>query len=220
MRSFPLFSAVAFALILIALIAGRAHADTIGFDDITTSPTYETFQDRDLYRGFHWHPFSSFPYLYALNVNWYHTRGNTYSFPSGEYALWTANGFTVTKDGGGTFDFNGAFVSTYARYDSYWPYISARTLTVSGYREGRLVGSVTVSLSTDRFDWLSANLFGIDKLVFSARGSGAYYNYFLLDNFITNQTTVPEPFTVALFGSGLGFLLPVMRSRKKKRAAA
>lgn len=216
MRRTSLFFGVVFFSLALAM---EAEAVTVDFDDLTTEPYYEYLSPSVAYAGFLWQTPSYYWHLYVASDNY--TEGwwnNTYGSPSGEYALFAYNGFAVTH-GGVKFDFNGAFVSAMSRNDDYYPTYGARKLTVSGYRDGVLVDSITVDLSAGRYDWLAANLFDVDKVVFTASG-GYYYSGFLLDNFTYNATAVPEPGTIALFTSGGAFLLPWLRRRKGKQTSA
>lgn len=170
-----------------------ANALVVDFDDIDASVNYAMPSG---YAGFTW------------DGNWgietdsdYATYGNTYGSPSGENAAFNGDGISVALSNGVDFDFNGASFTGWAADDGPWD-ANAASITVEGWDDGLLVGSVSMSLSTNQYDWLSAGFLSVDKLVFY---SSEEPKWWLMDNLAVNegQHPVPEPGTFLLLGSGL-----------------
>jgi hypothetical protein len=69
-----------------------------------------------------------------------------------------------------------------------------------------------MTLSPNRFDWLSANLYGVDELRFTQNSGDGHW--WLMDDFTYNGAAVPEPVTLALTGVSLMMLAVVLRRRR------
>ena len=103
----------------------------------------------------------------------------------------------------GPIDLVSAWFATYG-YENDFESYSAQSITVEGYLQGALVGSVTIAL-TVAGELVSLNLNGIDSfLARSDQTATSGLRYWIMDDLTYNTvSTVPEPGTVALFGLGL-----------------
>ena len=84
---------------------------------------------------------------------------------------------------------------------------------MEGYASSVLVGSFSMPLSADRYDWLDV-FFGdwVDELRFYA---SADQTWWLMDNFTYEGGVIPEPASGLLLGSGLLALgLAIRRLRR------
>ena len=180
--------------VLLAASLSPVQATILTFDDITTTTNYAQLSTD--YGGFNW------------GANWYvesdrayANYGNSYGSTSGEYAAFNGYGvLSVALNSGANFDFNGASFTGWAINNSYQS-LTATSVTVQGYNNGSLVGTASMNLSADKYDWLSTNLLGVDELRFISSNSDQWW---LMDDFTFNQTTVvPEPGSLALMCLGL-----------------
>lgn len=192
--------AVSLAVMLSLVACVCAHATEVNFDSFADA------QYPGSYAGFVW----------GTNIatesegNYAGRHIGAFTFPSSAIAVYNTYGValtTVTKATG--FDFNGAYFSGW--YNDLAP---ATSITLNGYYDANLVGSVTYGIGNG-FSWCPANFSNVNKIEFVSSGSG---NWWLMDNFKYNEpiTVTPEPVSMALFGLGAGVLgLAGARRRKK-----
>lgn len=190
-------------VLLLAMLSmvGVAGATVVNFDDLPLTQNqggmlWDVIPSQ--YAGFQWTP--------SGNSGWNVNSGTTYkSVYNNSYGAVSADNFAsnsglaVATVNGTTFDFAGAYFSTWAQNNAVQSW-SATSVTVKGFNGANLVGSTSINLSSTGFNWLSANFVGINKLEVSANASGKYW---IMDNF----TYTPEPMTLSLLGlGGLGLL--------------
>ncbi|MBC2696404.1 MAG: hypothetical protein HF982_14240 [Desulfobacteraceae bacterium] len=170
-----------FFILLFPVMTGLADADVIYFDDITTGD----FEAVPLeYCGFNWGT-NEFGVVSDNAYSSYHYN-NTYGSPSGEYAAFNDRGkenLIVTSISGNNFVFNGAYFSGWAQEDQCFEF-TATSITVYGYRDEVLVGTVSMDLSNSQYDWLKADMDGINKLQFVSSGNNKFW---IMDDFTFNE---------------------------------
>ena len=196
-------------LVLASLMATPALAGVLYFDDIFTGGSNAAMPVG--YGGFTW---SSGGWAVESDTQY---QGpdyfNTYGAVSSPNAAFNWNGpGTVTVTRGTPFTFNGAYFTTWASEDDF-EYWSSTTITVEGYASSVLVGSVSMPLRANGYDWLDA-FFGdwVDELRFHA---SADQTWWLMDNFTYEAGVIPEPASAALLGGGLLALgLAIRRLRR------
>jgi len=214
------------ALMFVYVMVGVSHAQTtLDFEGLTTSSgtTFERLHNTSpYYGGFRWNDnfylIDDATYLDNPTLS----TDNSYASPLGEYAIFNGNGFqnlflrsdALWVSNPFKFNFIGAHFTAWADGDAHWNngtnWSSALSITIHGYDGINLVKSVSMTLSTDQYDWLQADINGIDRLVFewqpsSASATSAWY---LMDNFTYQVAVVPEPVSMILFvvgGATLGF---------------
>jgi len=188
-----------FAMFLVTFMFNISGATVIYFDDITTSSS--SFIPSD-YQGLNWGGDNHFGVIIDNGGYSYQTTfENTYGSPSGEYAAYNSYGVTVSLSSDAIFDFTGAYFTSWAYNDDFGE-CSSTSILLSGYNGSRLIGTVSMSLSANQYDWLQADLVGINTLIFEASGDKKWW---LMDNFTYNETAspVPESATILLLGIGL-----------------
>ena len=198
--------------LLTGILASGAQAAVINFDDLTNLAPIPSG-----YGGINWDSNA-----YALDdAEFANSFFNSYGSPSGEFAAY--NGFgvpSITISSPVAFDFNGASFTGLATRNSFVSF-TATDVTVLGYNGATLVGSVSMALSANSYQWLQADLLGITSLVItnSNTNAGVRGRWWLMDDFTYNQTpvnAVPVPAAAWLFGSAL---VGMARFGKRKLAA-
>ena len=187
-----------FAIVVCCLLMGsycRSFGDdVINFDDLDPSGWYPVND----YKGLDLSAFVSYSDV-RYNTD-YH---NSVVFPSSPIALYNLDGSFLTasyiRGKGATFDFTGCYIATWASAD-----LSCTSLTVNGYRNGLLVGSVTISPSVN-FAWLSANFAAIDTIQFVPNAGGDWGGYFFIDNVTLTPNFAPTMFAWDSSNGGLKF---------------
>ena len=172
---------LSFFILLSPVMTGLAVADVIYFDDITTSD-FEAVPSE--YCGFNWGT-DEFGVVSDSAYSSYHYN-NTYGSPSGEYAAFNDKGhdnLVVTSISGDCFIFNGAYFSGWAQENQYNEF-TATSIIVNGYRDEVLVGTVSMDLSASQYDWLQADMAGINKLEFVSSGNNKFW---IMDDFTFNE---------------------------------
>ncbi|GAA5215577.1 hypothetical protein ACFSJ3_11230 [Corallincola platygyrae] len=133
------------------------------------------------------------------------TLGNSYGSTSGEFAAYNAFGVTRNINFNQQIDFEGAYFTSWVQDDTFNPG-SSRSVTLNGYADGGLVGSVYMDLSSTQYDWLQAGFAGIDRLEIV---NSADNTWWLMDDFTFNYAAadVNAPATWLLALSVLGFVV-------------
>ena len=181
-----------FFILLSPVMTGLAVADVIYFDDITTSD-FEAVPSE--YCGFNWGT-DEFGVVSDSAYSSYHYN-NTYGSPSGEYAAFNDRGkenLVVTSISGNYFDFNGAYFSGWAQENQCCEF-TATSITVYGYRDEVLVGTVSMDLSASQYDWLQADMAGINKLEFVSSGNNKFW---IMDDFTFNENIPADTIVPAI----------------------
>ena len=177
---------LSFFILLSPVMTGLAVADVIYFDDITTGD----FEAVPLeYCGFNWGT-NEFGVVSDSAYSSYHYN-NTYGSPSGEYAAFNDRGhnnLVITSISGNYFDFNGVSFSGWAQENLCYEF-TATSITVNGYRDEILVGTVSMDLSASQYDWLQADMAGINKLEFVSSGNNKFW---IMDDFTFNENILAD----------------------------
>lgn len=194
-------SAFGVAALLLLASVGDSRAALLTFDGIAVSNA----PIPGGYGSFSW----SSNWVVWDDADYASAYGNTYGSPSGDFAAFNDTGaLTMSLTNGTDFDFNGAYFTGWAENDSFAQF-TATSITVEGYNNGSLVGTAGMALSATQYDFLTANLLGVDELRFISSASG---DFWLMDNF-TYDVPVPIPAAAWLLGSSLLGLLGLTRCR-------
>ena len=189
--------AVALAAACSLAVCLRAEAAVVDFDSFADA------QYPGAYAGFTW----------GSNIatdsegHYAGRHAGAITFPSSAIALYNTHGDTLAAvTAASSFDFNGAYFSGW--YNDLAP---ATTITLNGYDNADLVGSVTYAIGNE-FSWCAANFPHVNKVEFVSSNSG---NWWLMDNFSYNESlpAVPEPASVALVGLGVAASALVRRRK-------
>ncbi|RZA34328.1 MAG: PEP-CTERM sorting domain-containing protein [Lysobacteraceae bacterium] len=175
-----------FSLLLLA--SASASASVIGFDDL---PGDETVAIANGYQGFDWDN------LGAIGAGAYPGSGYAAGAVSLANTAFNRDGGIAAISRADGFDFVGAF------FTSAW---LEQELAFDGYRSGQLLYSTATSFVLDTTTplWIGLGWAGIDTLVIY-NSSGTQW---AMDEF-----TVPEPASIALFGTALAGLALSRRRR-------
>ena len=177
---------------------------TINFDDLAVPVPPGWIELPPSYEGLEWSPLWEVEDELFFQSVYY----NTYFFPSGSNAASNGGGVeSVAVASSSPFVLNSLWVSTWAAYNDFYFY-SSRTLTIEGYYGDILVGSSTINLSADKFDfWEPGITSPIDRLVF--KNDGGDLRWWLMDDlFITPaeqavvETLVETEETIRLIPTG------------------
>lgn len=167
--------------LLLLLASAGASAGVIGFDDL---PGDESAAIAKGYQGFDWGN------LGAIAADAYPGSGYAAGTVSFANTAFNRDGGTAAVSKAGGFDFSGAY------FTSAW---LEQELAFDGWRDGLLVYSTAVSYVIDTATplWIGLGWQDIDTLVIY-NSSGTQW---AMDDF-----TVPEPASLALFGTALAGL--------------
>ncbi len=141
------------------------------------------------------------------------TYSDTYGAPSGAFAYNAFGDSPITLSSSVPFTFNGADFSTWAEDDAFQSF-SSTTIEIQGFSGTTLVGTVIADLSSNSFNFVSADFANVTSLVFTNDCGSCSGRWWLMDDFTYNQsTTTPEPGTMVMFGSGLLVVAGAIRRR-------
>lgn len=200
-------------------VAGQAaHAAVLDFDDLALNQS-GVINVPTPYHGILWGTLGDTD-LYAwgdISYSAANSYGNSYNSPSGGNAASNYAGpVYASLSGGGVFDFNGAYFSSYTLYDVLQS-DSATVLTLEGLNGSTVVDSLTVNLNIG-YDWIQADFLGITSLRLTSSNGiiEPERTRWMIDDFTFDATPsahVPEPATLALSLTGLAWLTSWRRRR-------
>ncbi len=204
------------AVIISGLISASAAEEVLGFDDITLNhPGAANLAAWGVvptsYGGLTWTGWEVVNGSGAGH-NYQNVYNNSYGPVSGtQFAYNGGDGYKTISTGGTAFNFDGAYVTSFAQNNAYQSF-SSQNLTINAYNGNLLVGSWTGSISPSSFVALpdAAHFDDITSLEFISDAVGKYWG---LDNF--TYSMVPEPVSTTKFAglSALGLLLVTMRRK-------
>lgn len=154
-----------------------------------------------------------FSQAYRLQCSNYFTQDTGYcrGLASGDFTAFFYGTTTVTKSGGGLFDFNGSYLT------AAWN--NNLNLDVKGYKNNVLVYTQSKVISDDFATYFAFNYAGIDRLTMTGyggvdAGTPGGGEHVAMDNFRFNEAmAVPEPGSLALLGLGIAGLALARRRR-------
>ncbi|WP_323814208.1 PEP-CTERM sorting domain-containing protein [Cellvibrio sp. NN19] len=187
------------------ITAANTQAAVITFDDL---PATDVDAIPENYNGFIWGD-SFFTNVSYINKNTIPDSGYANGVVSGDYAAFNIFSTTsmINTSDGEQFDFNGAYL-TAGLYDGL-------NIEVTGLLNSLVLFTQTITVNTQQAQWFDFNFLGINSLSLRAWGSPSGNDFFVLDNFTYNETSVPESSSLALLLLGMtGLLL----SRKTQKA--
>ena len=203
-----------------------APAQTLNFDDLSTSPPSATDPYCPVpllppgYHGFNWDNFyvikgSQYfdPYL-NLNTYCIGPSGYNTGVVSKENVAFNGYGDPASVSSANPFTFNSVYMT------AAWN--NGLNVEVDGYHGATLLYQQFLVVNTygptlEVFNWT-----GVDKVLFTSTGGILQQGYFgggtnfVLDNLTVSNVT-PEPATLLLLGTGLAGIGGVMRRRHRKR---
>lgn len=201
-------------LVVLLVLPVTAHATTLDFE-VGGDPISQLNSVTQHYGGLDWSGS-----WYTLDHSSYVADwGSTLAFPSGDQVLFNGFGLPVLVDtlGEATMTVAGAWFAPWT-IDDQWDSEAARTVTMEGWLDDILVGSVSMNLDPGGFRYLATDFGVVDLVRIRAEDSMISRRWFLMDNLdvtLTNgssecclfATDVPEPPTWLLLAGGLGVLM-------------
>lgn len=192
--------------------AGATSTDTITFDDLPTPNDKGAWGViPDGYMGFDWQYFEGEKFN-DYKKTYSNSKAHFPSAPNAAYNGGPEGGYEVVSfSSDHRFVLQGAYFSTWAQNNQFTGF-SSRGLIVTGYLDGKMVGSTKVPLTPD-FVWQGFNFGLVDQVAFTHQEHDNKH-WWLMDNL--QVSGVPLPATGGLFCGGL-IALYLSGSRHAKR---
>lgn len=207
-----------FVIVLSLAVASWTEAATVTFDDVDATIGDVPMETLSPYRGYSWGNFTAYARsgVFTGFDNGIVSEANA-AFGGGEFLGDVIEPVVSEIAASAPFDFGSAWIGA-GYYDNL-------EITVLGRRQGSVVYSHTVTVSTTAATFVDFSFLSVDAVTFSSRAGALTADPFFCGSFNCTQftlddvvltTPIPEPSRLAFLGIGAAITLMAVRNRLRR----